>query len=64
MFQAQPDLFCEVFAGRVFKTLDVVETMVVELVELWLKGFSKVGEIHHPAGFLANGVADVNFYSK
>jgi len=37
---------------------------MVELVEQWLKGFSNVGEIHHPAGFLANRAADVNFYSK
>jgi hypothetical protein len=37
---------------------------VVELVEQRLKGFSKVGEIHHPAGFLAHRAADVNFYSK
>ena len=63
-FQAQPDPFCKVFAGRVLKTLDVVETIVVELVEQRLKGFSKIGEIHHPARFLANRSADVNFNSK
>ena len=63
-FQVQPDPFCKVFAGRVLKTLDVVETIVVELVEQRLKGFSKIGEIHHPARFLANRSADVNFNSK
>ena len=52
--QAIPDPACEVLARGVFQALDVVETVVVELVEKWLKGLFKVGEIHHPAGFGAD----------
>ena len=62
--QPVPDPPCEVFAGRVFKSIDVIQAVVVELVEQGLECPSQIGKIHHPARFLAYRAADVYFDSK
>lgn len=59
--QPLPDPPSEVFAGRVFKTVNVIQAVVVELVEQGLECLSQVGKIHHPARVLAYRATDVYF---
>lgn len=52
--QSFPYPFREIFAGWIFEAFDIVEAIMIELVEQWLKGTPQVGKIHHPTGILAN----------
>lgn len=55
-----PDPARKVFAGRVFKTLNVIEKVMIQLIVNGHEGTLDIGKIHHPAGLLVQRPADMD----
>jgi len=51
----------KILAGGVLEAFNLIEAMMIELVEQGLKGSPQVGKVHHPARFLTDRTADVDF---
>jgi len=59
-----PDPASQVFAGRILETRDLVQQLVIDAIEDWLKRGAHVREIHDPAGMRIDRSFDVQLDSK
>lgn len=59
-----PDPACQVFAGGIFQTLDLIQIMMIELLVERLEGAGQIGEVQNPAGLLLHRPGNMNLDAK
>lgn len=60
--QAFPNPSGQIFTGRIFQSLNVIEIIMVKPSMQRLKRFAEPRKIHQPTGFRINRSAHDNFY--